>query len=222
MPLSHAPRRATIDPFPGMKETVLALSWSASSLSWACENRLSPQSDCFISQYFAAGHILETKILVNCIGSFRNNTQYGRDGAEVRTLCDGQFEQNQEMRVYKPVESGSSEGETMMTFGMTDTFHSAYSCRHKFFLSRKLQTKSSQEPYLLSGRVQMSCEYEQSIRIQKGLCTCADSEHNCRLSNRFPSWFGMFAESCASANHKVFNWTAKTNKSKVAKKCPDE
>ena len=120
-----------------------------------------------MSQRFADGHILETKTSVNCIGGFRNTTAYSGNVALVNIECKGQFQQVQDMNVYERlIESMDMEGLT--TFVKSDTYHTSYSCRHLFAVSKKLDLDDHMEASLLSGSVVMTCDGAQNIQVETG------------------------------------------------------
>lgn len=130
------------------------------------------KSVCSVSQLFADGHVLDTKISVNCIGGFKNVTAYSGNAALVDTECRGQFQQIQDMNVYEQlIESEAMEGFT--TFVKTDTYHTSYSCRHLFTVSKKLQLDDQMEASMLSGSVEMTCDGAQDIRVETGYCSCS-------------------------------------------------
>lgn len=130
------------------------------------------KSVCSVSQLFADGHVLETKISVNCIGGFKNVTAYSGNTALVTTECRGQFQQVQDMNVYEPfLAPGAMEGFT--TFTKTDTYHTSYSCRHLFTVSKKLEVDDDMRASMLSGNVEVTCDGAQNIQVETGYCSCS-------------------------------------------------
>jgi len=149
------------------------------------------KSDCSVSQLFADGQILETKISVNCIGGFRNTTAYSGSSAVLNVECKGQFQQIQDMAVYEPVVERLTAVEAFTTYEKSDTYHTSYSCRHLFAVSKTHDVDAPMEPSLLSGSVGITCDGAQHVQVEKGFCSC--SKEACAQSHNVMKVFTFSA-----------------------------